>query len=215
MRIITWPLSATSIGNEANRNLPPNIPSNPFPLDGATNELTGQFLSWTGGDSDGDLVKYDVWFGESVPNNLIAENISEKEFFIGDLSINTLFSWQIVAIDENNFTNESPIWTFTTSHTSDFDGDGLTDSEEIFLHGTDPRNADTDGGGANDYDEVTNGYNPLKSSDDDIDFFITLEPDYKTIKLLWSGVQDLWILTNSYFNKPYHYCPVKISTFII
>ena len=48
----------------------------------------------------------------------------------------------------------------------DADGDGLTDAEEAD-YGTDPNNADTDGGGVSDYAELYEfGLNPLDASDD-------------------------------------------------
>lgn len=43
----------------------------------------------------------------------------------------------------------------------DTDGDGLTDYEEKYIYGTDPRNPDTDGDGLKDGDEVKRGRNPL------------------------------------------------------
>lgn len=43
----------------------------------------------------------------------------------------------------------------------DFDGDGLTDSDELFRCGTDPRNPDTDGDGLLDGEEVIAGTDPL------------------------------------------------------
>lgn len=43
----------------------------------------------------------------------------------------------------------------------DTDGDGLSDYEEKYIYGTDPKNPDTDGDGMNDGDEVKQGRNPL------------------------------------------------------
>ena len=43
------------------------------------------------------------------------------------------------------------------STSPDSDGDGLTDAEELFLHGTNPNSADTDGDGATDGAEVAIG----------------------------------------------------------
>jgi hypothetical protein len=43
----------------------------------------------------------------------------------------------------------------------DTDGDGLSDYEEKYLYGTDPKNPDTDGDGMKDGDEVKRGRNPL------------------------------------------------------
>jgi len=49
--------------------------------------------------------------------------------------------------------------------TSDNDSDELTNLEE-YQHGTDPNNADTDGGGVDDGDEVARGTDPLDPTDD-------------------------------------------------
>ena len=49
---------------------------------------------------------------------------------------------------------------------TDTDGDGLSDDDEINVHGTDPNNPDTDGGGVNDGDEIINGTDPLNGADD-------------------------------------------------
>lgn len=49
------------------------------------------------------------------------------------------------------------VWQMNTSGTSvvcDSDGDGLSDADEILIHGTDNNNADTDSDGLNDYDEI-------------------------------------------------------------
>jgi len=48
----------------------------------------------------------------------------------------------------------------------DFDGDGLSDSEELSL-GTDPKKIDTDGDGYSDGVEVRSGYDPLKKAPGD------------------------------------------------
>ncbi|MCJ8306380.1 MAG: thrombospondin type 3 repeat-containing protein [Nitrosopumilus sp.] len=49
----------------------------------------------------------------------------------------------------------------------DTDSDGLTDGDEVNIHGTDPLNSDTDGGGISDGDEVNvDGTDPLDALDD-------------------------------------------------
>jgi uncharacterized protein YkwD len=46
----------------------------------------------------------------------------------------------------------------------DQDGDGLSDSDEINIHGTDPTNPDTDEDGVSDGEEVANGTDPLSTA---------------------------------------------------
>ncbi len=49
----------------------------------------------------------------------------------------------------------------------DSDGDGLSDYDEIYVHGTDPLNPDTDGDGLSDYDEINvHGTDPLNPDTD-------------------------------------------------
>jgi hypothetical protein len=46
----------------------------------------------------------------------------------------------------------------------DTDGDGLSDYDEVMVHGTDPLNADTDGDGLPDWWEVATGLDPLDAT---------------------------------------------------
>ncbi|RKG86455.1 DUF11 domain-containing protein [Corallococcus sp. CA049B] len=70
------------------------------------------------------------------------------------------------ATDAAGNVDESPA-TWSWSATDDADNDGLTDAEEA-QHGTDPRNADTDGDGLSDGVEVHSGRtDPLDDDSDD------------------------------------------------
>ena len=54
----------------------------------------------------------------------------------------------------------------TETHNPDTDDDRLTDGAEVLIHGTDPLNLDTDGGGVQDGDEVDMGTDPIEPTDD-------------------------------------------------
>jgi len=71
------------------------------------------------------------------------------------------FTW----IDEAASNAPSHFWVAARSDI-DTDGDGLSDSVEIYLYSTDPGNTDTDGDGISDFDEIQNGTNPLFADSD-------------------------------------------------
>jgi hypothetical protein len=52
---------------------------------------------------------------------------------------------------------------------NDIDGDGLTDADEVNIHGTDMNSPDTDQDGASDGFEITAGTNPLVAQEHDTD----------------------------------------------
>jgi len=96
---------------------PPNVPSDPTPSDGATNQSVNVNLSWSGGDPDGDSVTYDVYFesGGSPPGVLVSDDQSGTSYDPGTLITDTHYYWQIVATDEHEATTIGPVWNFTTT----------------------------------------------------------------------------------------------------
>jgi|AntRauTorckE6833_2_1112554.scaffolds.fasta_scaffold00174_3 hypothetical protein len=58
-------------------------------------------------------------------------------------------------VEENSISDEEQL------RNTDSDDDGLSDYDEINIHGTDPNNPDTDGDGYLDGVEVENGFDPL------------------------------------------------------
>ncbi len=93
----------------------PNMPVAVSPINGAIGVpiLNGQ-LKWKGGDLDGDVVTYDVYFGTD-PNNLEMTTVSSLTYDIPfTLKNGTVYYWQIKAkdIDDNQIT--SPKWSFRT-----------------------------------------------------------------------------------------------------
>ena len=110
-----WSNGWTVVVSETNN--PPNTPSNPDPLDGATNVDINTDLSWTGGDPDlGDIVTYDVYFEayDSTPDILVSNDQSGTSYDPGTLGSNTHYYWQIVAKDNHGATTSGLVWDFTT-----------------------------------------------------------------------------------------------------
>ncbi len=106
----TWYFTTLS-----NQNNPPNQPSNPSPSDNAVNVDIDADLSWFGGDPDiGDTVTYDVYFGTGNPPPKIVSNQSETSYNPGTLNYVTMYYWKIVAWDDNDISNEGPVWDFIT-----------------------------------------------------------------------------------------------------
>jgi len=97
-------------------NNPPNMPSNPSPINHATAVSTNADMSWTGGDPDvGDTVTYDVYFGSSAAPPLVSDNHGVTTYDPGTLSYNMKYYWYIVASDNHGTPTTGPLWDFTTA----------------------------------------------------------------------------------------------------
>jgi parallel beta-helix repeat protein len=105
--------------NQSGWNLPPYQPSNPSPENGSIDVDVNADLYWTGGDPDpGDTVTYDVYFGTTNPPPKIVSNQSESSYDPGQMNCSTDYYWKIIAWDNLGASNESPLWNFTTTSTS-------------------------------------------------------------------------------------------------
>lgn len=106
----------TIIDQADTTNNPPFTPSDPIPANNSALNTTHPVLYWTGGDPDGDLVTYDVFFeaGDSTPDVLISEDQLEEYFDPGVLTPGTTYYWQIVAADIYEWGRSGPVWRFTT-----------------------------------------------------------------------------------------------------
>jgi hypothetical protein len=109
----------------------PGIPSNPNPLDNATDQDLNLTLSWDCSDPNGDELKYDVYFGTSNPPSQLVEqnytysnlptvifnyaNALPRKIINIRLLPATTYYWKIIAKDNFNNITEGPIWNFTTS----------------------------------------------------------------------------------------------------
>lgn len=81
----------------------------------------------------------------------------ERNFYTGRSSTRRVVTVLPPGIEEEDETEPQAL---------DSDGDGLSDEDEINVHGTDPNNPDTDGGGVSDGDEVAASTNPNDAADD-------------------------------------------------
>jgi predicted transglutaminase-like cysteine proteinase len=98
-------------------NHPPYIPSNPSPLNHATDVSTFT-LSWSGGDPDPeDVVTYDVYFGTSLPPPLLVSHqfgtTASQPFPMPPPGAKCY--WKIIATDNHGSSTEGPLWDFNTA----------------------------------------------------------------------------------------------------
>ena len=69
----------------------------------------------------------------------------------------------------------------------DSDGDGLSDWDEVFVHGTDPRRVDTDGDSLSDSSEVLAGANPLDADENNDGIPDGVDPAAWAADPLWAA----------------------------
>jgi hypothetical protein len=120
-KIVAWdeqdastvgPLWSFTTGTQTNQ--PPNIPSNPTPSNGFLGASIDTNLSWIGGDPDGDLVTYDVYFGTSNSPALVWSNQSDTSYDPGPMIYVTIYYWRIIAWDNHSALAVGSLWNFTT-----------------------------------------------------------------------------------------------------
>lgn len=106
---------------EEEPNNPPYTCDNPSPSDGASSVLTSRDkLTWTGGDPDGNLDYYKVYFekGDSTPDNVLGEP-STEEIILPSLDPGSTYYWKVIGYDTSGLSSENrgpiPTWEFTTA----------------------------------------------------------------------------------------------------
>ncbi|MBN1861081.1 MAG: hypothetical protein JW840_06430 [Candidatus Thermoplasmatota archaeon] len=97
-------------------NNPPNQPTNESPANESIGVSVDVTLSWVGGDPDeGDIVTYDVFFGNTTDPEKVASNQSATNFTVPEtLENNTMYYWRIVAWDDQKASTAGDLWHFTT-----------------------------------------------------------------------------------------------------
>jgi hypothetical protein len=97
-----------------NWNHPPYTPNTPSPVNNSINISVSTILSWSGGDPDGHVVTYDLYFGDTIPPPKIQSNHSSTSYNLPTLDYNTKYYWQIISWDELGKSSQGAQWTFTT-----------------------------------------------------------------------------------------------------
>ena len=100
-------------------NASPLQPSNPTPIDNATNISTSPTLSWTCTDPEGDPLTYDVYLGtDNPPTTAVSSNQNGSGLSRSGLTGGQTYYWKIVAKDDHNNSTIGPVWRFTTGSDS-------------------------------------------------------------------------------------------------
>ena len=110
------PLVLRDVG-PAGTNQPPHEPTDPWPADGAVDQLPPLILTWTGRDPDGDAVTYDVYLnaGDAAPQTRVCDDVASPACDPGTLLYDTQYSWQVVASDQHGASTSGPVWSLSTA----------------------------------------------------------------------------------------------------
>ena len=72
-------------------------------------------LSWTGGDTDtGDILTYELFFGETMDPTLLQSILSEENF---DVTVSTglTYYWKVNTMDDSGLKTIGQVWQFTAN----------------------------------------------------------------------------------------------------
>ncbi|MGD8902609.1 MAG: CHAP domain-containing protein [Anaerolineae bacterium] len=113
------PLVMRRVGS-GEENQPPYEPKDPWPPDGAVDQLPPILLTWTGGDPDEDEVTYDVYLdpGDVAPLTPVCEDLAYPACDPGALFEDTNYTWQVLATDARGAFKLGPIWELHTAPAS-------------------------------------------------------------------------------------------------
>ena len=100
-------------------NSRPDVPSNPWPEDGAVNIAPPVALSWTGSDPDGDDIKYHLYWGLTEALSNQARDIDATTYTLMNLTCWYRHYWKIIAEDEHGAAREGPLWSFDAAICTD------------------------------------------------------------------------------------------------
>lgn len=108
------------------------------------------------------IAGYKIYYGKasrSYSTNITVGNVNT--YTVSGLSEGTIYYFAVTAYDGQGRESDYSSELVVNIPKVDRDGDGLTDSDEISIYGTNPNNPDTDGDGITDGEEIARGTNPL------------------------------------------------------
>ena len=94
--------------------VPPVTPSDPSPLNGATDVYRLPVLKWHSSDPDNQALHYVVRLGTSQSSGRDYESENDSLQVESPLEIGTQYYWRVTAIDTDHSSTVGPWWTFTT-----------------------------------------------------------------------------------------------------
>jgi hypothetical protein len=98
------------------KNRAPNVPENPTPAHGSTDQLTPLTFRWDASDPEGDPLRYDIYLGTAnPPTQLIASNRTSPSFASSVLIGGKTYYWSVVVRDDHGGVTNGPVWSFATA----------------------------------------------------------------------------------------------------
>ncbi len=95
-------------------NHQPDVSNVEYPAIGQKVAAPSTSLQWSGNDPDQDILRYDLYFGNSSAPTLCQQDIFSRVYPVESLAPSTTYYWKIVAKDPDGLTSTSPVWNFTT-----------------------------------------------------------------------------------------------------
>ncbi len=95
-------------------NLPPNAPTIVYPTSPSQGLPLSLTLDWSATHPDGQLIRFDIYFGTQSPPPLVVSNAMPSEYPVSGLAYATQYFWKIVVQDQLGAEAAGPVWTFTT-----------------------------------------------------------------------------------------------------
>jgi len=95
-------------------NLPPTVPTDPYPENNSTGHPVIIECTWTSHDPEWDPLTFDVYFDTNNPPAQVTAGQSGNTFNPGLLAYSTVYYWKVVAYDNDGNSTAGPLWTFST-----------------------------------------------------------------------------------------------------